>query len=72
MDLPTTFAGLAIAAAVFGWANWRQRKERERDLGDVSLLPLTFIQMASVVAVVVFAGHFITLLTGVPFKGRFS
>lgn len=70
MDLTGTLIGLVVSAAVFGWANWRQRREKDREPGDVSLIPFTLIQMASVVAVVVMAGHLISLLTGVPFRGR--
>lgn len=72
MDLATTLISMAAAAAIFGWANWRQRKERDGIPGEVSLLPLTLIQMAAVVAVVVLAGHLISLATGVPFQGRMS
>jgi hypothetical protein len=72
MDLPTTLISMAAAAAIFGWANWRQRKERDGIPGEVSLLPLTLIQMAAVVAVVVLAGHLISLATGVPFQGRMN
>jgi ABC-type xylose transport system permease subunit len=72
MDLSTTLIGMAAAAAIFAWANWRQRKERDRTPGDVSLVPLTLIQMAAVVAVVVLVGHLISLATGVPFQGRMN
>jgi hypothetical protein len=72
MDLSTTLISLAAAAGVFGWANWRQRKERDNIPGDVSLIPFTLIQMAAVVAVVVLAGHLISLATGVTFQGRMS
>jgi uncharacterized membrane protein YidH (DUF202 family) len=68
MDLSSTLIGLVISAAVFGWANWQQRREREPS--DVSLIPFTLIQMVGVVAIVVMAGHLISLLTGVPFRGR--
>lgn len=72
MDLSTTLIAMAAAAAIFGWANWRQRKERDNIPGEVSLLPLTLIQMAAVVAVVVLAGHLISLATGVTFQGRMN
>jgi hypothetical protein len=72
MDLSSTLIGLIAAAGVFAWANWRQRKERDNIPGEVSLLPLTLIQMAAVVAVVVFVAHLISLATGVPFQGRRS
>ena len=72
MDLTTTLVSLVVAGALFGWANWRQRKERDNIPGEVSLIPFTLIQMAAVVAVVVLAGHLISLATGVPFQGRMS
>ena len=72
MDLTTTLASIAVAGAIFGWANWKQRRERDNIPGEVSLIPLTLIQMAAVVAVVVLAGHLISLATGVPFQGRMS
>ncbi len=70
MTLSVTLTGLAVAAVVFGWANWRQRRDREREPGDVSLLPLTLIQMAAIVAMLVMLGHLVSLLTGAPFRGR--
>ena len=72
MDLSTTLLAIAAVAAIFTWANWRQRKEPDNILGEVSLLPLTLIQMAAVVAVVVLVGHLISLATGIQFQGRMS
>jgi len=72
MDLVPTLIGLAVSAAVFGLANWRQRRDKDSLPGESSPLPLTLIQMAGVVAFVVLAGHLVTLLTGVHFKGRFG
>jgi len=72
MYLTTTLTGMVVAGAILGWANWKQRKERDNIPGEVSLIPLTLIQMAAVVAVVVLAGHLISLATGVPFQGRMS
>jgi hypothetical protein len=72
MDLSTTLFAIAAVAAIFAWANWRQRKEPDNILGEVSLLPLTLIQMAAVVAVVVLVGHLISLTTGIQFQGRMS
>lgn len=72
MDLPATLIALSCAAAIFGWANWRQRRDRSKLPGEGSLMPLTLIQMAAVVAVVVLTGHLVTLATGIPFRGRMS
>jgi|GEM_PF-1767408 ABC-type xylose transport system permease subunit len=72
MDLSSTLIGLAASAAIFAWANWRQRRERDKIPGEVSLLPLTLIQMAAIVAIVVLAGHLISLATGVTFHGRMN
>ncbi len=72
MDLSATLIALACAAAIFAWANWKQRRERDNIPGEVSLIPLTLIQMAAVVAVVVLAGHLVSLATGMPFHGRMN
>ena len=72
MGLIPTLVGMALAAVIFGWANWHQRKDRDRILGEVSLLPLTLIQMAAMVAGVVLAGHLLSLATGVTFQGRMN
>lgn len=72
MELSTTLIGIAAAAATFGWANWRQRKQRENIPGEGILLPFTLIQMVAVVAVVVLVGHLISLATGVQFHGRMN
>jgi hypothetical protein len=68
MDAEPTVAVLLAAAAVFGWANWRQR--RGHPPGEPSLVPYTLIQMVAVVAFMVMAAHMISLLTGTPFRGR--
>ena len=72
MTLKITLTGLALAVLVFSWANWRQRRDRNRAPGDVSLIPLTLIQMVALVAGLTLSAHLISLLTGLPFRGRFS
>jgi len=71
MDFPTTIIAMALAASMFSIANWRQRLDKESLPGESSPLPLTLIQMACVVAFLVLTGHLVTLITGVPFRGRF-
>jgi uncharacterized membrane protein len=57
-----------ITVIVFAWANWWQRKTRE--LGEVTLIPTTMLQLIALVAFVVLAAHLISTLTGFTFPRR--
>lgn len=67
-DVATPLGILVLAVGIFALANWQQRKLRQH--GRPQWLPLTLIQMLALVAAFVMAGHLISVLTGVPFRGR--
>jgi len=70
MSLAVTLVVLALAGAVFGFANWRSR--RPRAPGEVSLVPWTAVQFLAAVAVLLMLAHLVTLMTGRPFAGRYA
>jgi hypothetical protein len=71
MPLDATIALLAAAVALFGWANWRERRERARPPGEPpSLVPHMLLQMIAVVVALVMLAHLLSWATGAPFKGR--
>lgn len=70
MSLPVTLTVLLLAACLFLWARWHS--QRERPLGEVSLVPHTLLQLVAIIAFVVMAAHLFTLLTGVDLPGRSS
>ncbi|UUX51455.1 hypothetical protein NUH88_07095 [Nisaea acidiphila] len=70
MDLLTTLIALAAAGLVFAFARRQDRKERLP--GNVTLIPYTMIQIFAVVTCLVLLAHLVTLVSGVPFKGRFA
>ena len=65
MDLSNLILASIITVLVFVWANWLQRKTRE--LGEVTLIPTTMLQLVALVAFVVLAAHMISALTGFAF-----
>ena len=65
MDLSNLILASVITVVVFIWANWLQRKTRE--LGEVTLIPTTMLQLVALVAFVVIAAHMISALTGFTF-----
>jgi uncharacterized membrane protein YidH (DUF202 family) len=68
MSLSLTLIILAVAAVVFGLANWRSRKPYEA--GQAFAIPYTGLQVVAVVAMIVMLAHLISLMSGTPFKGR--
>ena len=68
MDLPTTLALLAVAAALIGFSLWGTR--RKRGFAEVSYVPWHGLLFVGILAFCVLAAHLVTLLTGVPLKGR--
>jgi hypothetical protein len=68
MDLPTTLALLAGAAALIGLSLWGTR--RKRAFGQISYVPWHWLLFVGILAFCVLAAHLVTLLTGVPLKGR--
>jgi len=70
MDLTTTLSLMAAAFAAFGLATWRAR--RGHPPGKPPLIPYGVIQFAALLAVLLLAGHVISLVTGEPYRGRFG
>ena len=70
MSLAVTLVILAVAAVVFGFANWQSRRPRKP--GEVSLVPWVGVQFLAAVAILLMLAHLVTLLTGHPFAGRNS
>lgn len=60
MDLTTTLAVAAVAAALFLWSLWGSR--RKRPLGEVSLMPWNGILFVSLIGLIFMAAHLLTLL----------
>jgi hypothetical protein len=68
VTLPWTLALLCAGIALSAFCRWYERRPRE--LGEVPLLPSTLLLALGVLMTVVAAAHLVTLLTGVPLKGR--
>ncbi len=68
MSLTVTLAILVVAALVFGLATYKARQPYEP--GRPPLVPYLVIQFVAVLAVILMAGHLVTLLIGKPFTGR--
>ncbi|MEO9904583.1 hypothetical protein [Nisaea sp.] len=68
MDLFTTLIALGAAALLFAFAYWQDKREREP--GQVTLIPYTMIQILAVVTCLVLLAHLVTLISGTPFRGR--
>lgn len=69
MGLAATLVVLLIALAVFGLANWLERRPR-RDLGRPPLVPYTAVQMIAAVVAILMLAHLVSQLTGTPLVGR--
>lgn len=69
MDLRTTVTLMLLAAAVVGASLWGTRRKVRR-LGDVSYVPWHGLLFIGILAFCVLAAHLVTLVTGVPLKGR--
>ncbi|MEP3114476.1 hypothetical protein [Nisaea sp.] len=68
MDLFTTLIALGAAALLFAFSYWQDKREREP--GQVTLIPYTMIQILAVVTCLVLLAHLVTLISGTPFRGR--
>jgi hypothetical protein len=69
MDLQTTLLLMLAAAAVVGGSLLGTRRKARR-LGDVSYVPWHGLMFVGILAFCALAAHLVTLLTGVPLKGR--
>ncbi|MEZ5824643.1 MAG: hypothetical protein R3C97_07850 [Geminicoccaceae bacterium] len=68
MGMTATLLLLAGALALGGFCLWFERRPKE--LGEVRMFPSTILLILSVVAVIVALAHLVTLLTGIPLRGR--
>jgi hypothetical protein len=57
-----TLVVAVVAAAVAGFANWRER--RPHPVGEPPLVSYTAIQMLAIVVFILMAAHLVSLLTG--------
>jgi uncharacterized membrane protein YidH (DUF202 family) len=69
MGLGVTLVVVVLAAAVAGFANWRER--RRHPMGEPPLISYTAIQMLAIVIALVMAAHLVSLLTGHQLVSRF-
>ena len=70
MSLAVTNSILIAALIVGAFANYKSRQPVE--LGKTSWIPFLGVQFVAILVVILMAAHLVTLLTGVPLKGRFS
>ena len=68
MSLGVTLVILVAAAVVFGLATYKARQPYEP--GRPPFVPYLVVQFVAVLAIILMAGHLVTLLTGKPFTGR--
>lgn len=68
MTLPWTLALLALGLVLCALSRWHET--RPRGLGEVSLFPTTLVLGIGVLLTVLAGAHLVSLLTGVPLKGR--
>ncbi len=67
-DLPVSLTVLVVAMACAGFANWQLRKPAHQRLWPI--VPWLAVQFVAAAALLVFAGHLITLLSGHHFSSR--
>ena len=68
MSLGVTLVILVAAAIVFALATYKARQPYEP--GRPPFVPYLVVQFVAVLAIILMAGHLVTLLTGKPFTGR--
>jgi uncharacterized membrane protein YidH (DUF202 family) len=67
-DLPLSLTVLAVAVILGGAANWQLRKPAHRRLWPI--VPWLAVQFVAAAAVLVFAAHLISLVSGHHFASR--
>lgn len=70
MSLGWTVLLVVAGLALCGWARWRE--SRPRPLGEVPLIPAAAVLAAGVLLLVLAGAHLVSLLTGVPLRGRYG
>ena len=68
MGMTATLLLLLAALVTGGFCVWYERRPKE--IGVVRMFPSTMILALAVIVVILALAHMVTLLTGVPFKGR--
>ena len=69
MSLFWTLALLAAGLTLAGLGRWQEAHPRE--LGEVRLVPTVALMAVGVLLAVLAAAHLVTLLTGIPLRGRY-
>jgi len=59
-----------VGLALTGLARWQE--SRPRELGEVRLFPVVAVMAVGVLLSVLAAGHMVSLLSGIPLRGRFT
>jgi hypothetical protein len=70
VTLPWTLSLFLLGLALCGFARWQE--SRPRALGEVRLVPTTFVLGLGVLLTVLAGAHLVSLVTGVPLKGRYG
>jgi uncharacterized membrane protein YidH (DUF202 family) len=70
VSLAWTLALLGVGLALTGLARWQET--RPRALGEVRLVPVVAIMAVGVLLSVLAAAHLVSLLTGIPLRGRYT
>lgn len=68
MSLHWTLTTLVIGLSLAGLARWQETRPRE--FGDVRLFPVLPVMAVGVMLSVLAGAHLVSLLTGMPLKGR--
>jgi len=70
MSLTTTLILMGAAASLLATAILLERRERKP--GRPPLVPYPLLQFLALLAILLLAGHLISLVTGEPYRGRFG
>lgn len=70
MTMPWTLALLGIGLVLVAFCRWYETRPRE--LGEVRLVPSTLLLSVGVLLIILAAAHLVSLITGVPLRGRFQ
>jgi hypothetical protein len=70
VSLAWTLALLAAGLTLTGLARWQETRPRE--LGEVRLFPVVAVMAVGVLLSVLAAAHLVSLLTGIPLRGRYT
>lgn len=65
-----TLSIMAVCFVIALWAWWQDKKPYEP--GKASFISPILLLLVCLIIMVVMAAHMVELVTGVPFKGRFS